>query len=55
MSTEIVSQLFVCKIWKNTLLNLVLVVILDMFATYLEVIGGGDVSFYMIFSQIQMF
>lgn len=55
VSTEIVSQLFVCKIWKNTLLNLVLVVILDMFATYLEVIGGGDVSFYMIFSQIQMF
>ena len=26
-----------------------------MFATYLEVIGGRDVSFYMIFSQIQMF
>jgi len=30
-------------------------VILDMFATYVEVFGGGDVSFYMIFSQIQMF
>ena len=55
MSIEKVSQLFVCKIWKNILLNLVLVVILDMFATYLEVIGGRDVSFYMIFSQIQMF
>lgn len=30
-------------------------VILDMFATYVGVFGGGDVSFYMIFSQIQMF
>lgn len=55
VSIEKVSQLFVCKIWKNILLNLVLVVILDMFATYLEVIRGRDVSFYMIFSQIQMF
>lgn len=56
-SAEKVSQLFVeiRKIWKNALLSLVLTVILDMFATYLEVIGDGDVSFYMIFSQIQMF
>lgn len=57
MSVEKVSQLFVeiWKIWENALLNLVLMVILDMFATYVDVIGGGDVSFYMIFSQIPMF
>lgn len=46
LSIEKVSQMFVGKIWKNILLNLVLTVILDMFATYLEVIGGGDVSFF---------
>lgn len=60
MSVEKVSQPFVemwkmWKIWKNALLSLVLMVMLDMFATYLEAIGGGDVSFCMIFSQIQMF
>lgn len=36
-------------------LNLVLMVILDKFAMYLGVSRSGDVSFYMIFSPIQMF
>lgn len=40
LSIEKVSQLFVCKIRKNALLSLVFMVILDVFATYLEVIGG---------------
>lgn len=43
------------KYGKTHFSTWLLVVILDMFATYLEVIRVGDVSFSRIFSQIQMF
>lgn len=41
MSNEKVSPLFVREIREDALLSLVLVVLLDLFAAYLEVIEAG--------------